>query len=65
MQTAVDTLMVRKPLRFGGKAYKRGQRFSADMENPVTARKVHGLKRRGYLDIWTRERRKEDASVTG
>lgn len=59
MQTAVDTYVALKPFRFGGKSYKRGSRFSADMENPAVARKVAGLQRRRWIDVWTRDRQKE------
>jgi len=58
----LDTYVVTKPFRFDGSAYARGDRFKAPADDPITARKVEGLKRRHYIDIWTRTRRKEAAS---
>jgi hypothetical protein len=64
MNAPTDTLYARRPFRFDGVEYAAGDRFSPNMADPKVARKVDGLQRRRFVDLFTRSRRKGAANVS-
>jgi hypothetical protein len=51
MATGLDTYQALRPMRWDGKSLRRGAKFTVDMTDRITARKIQTLANTRWLEL--------------